>query len=125
MMVQVTAVALLNEIKVLAHPASTDNVPTDGAKEDHVSMGMTAALKLRSIVENAELMLAIEMIAAAQGVEYRMPLQPGLGVQQAVQSVRRFVPSVASDRPMGPDIERLAEAIRGGVFDELLAAAIA
>src|SRR5207247_167863 len=66
MMMQVTAVALLNEAKVLAHPASIDNVPTDGGKEDHVSMGMTAATKLRSIVELAEHVTAIELISAAE-----------------------------------------------------------
>ena len=71
MIPQVAAVALLNEMKVLAHPASVDNVPTSGGKEDHVSMGMTAALKLRRIVENAELVLAIELLAAAEGLEYR------------------------------------------------------
>ena len=74
MMLQVTAVALLNEAKVLAHPASIDNVPTDGGKEDHVSMGMTAATKLRSIVQLAEMATAIELMAAAQGLEYRAPL---------------------------------------------------
>ncbi|MBD0327646.1 MAG: histidine ammonia-lyase, partial [Pyrinomonadaceae bacterium] len=64
MIAQVAAVALLNEMKVLSHPASTDNLPTSGGKEDHVSMGMTAALKLRTIVENAEHVLAIELLAA-------------------------------------------------------------
>src|SRR5919197_3027153 len=77
MMLQVTAVALLNEAKVLAHPASIDNVPTDGGKEDHVSMGMTAATKLRSIVQLAEMATAIELMAAAQALEYRAPLAPG------------------------------------------------
>jgi histidine ammonia-lyase len=64
MMLQVTAVALLNEAKVLAHPASIDNVPTDGGKEDHVSMGMTSATKLRAIVKLAEMATAIELMAA-------------------------------------------------------------
>ena len=70
MIAHVTAAALLNESKVLAHPASIDSVPTSGGKEDHVSMGMTSALKLKRIVENAELVLAIELMAAAQGLEY-------------------------------------------------------
>src|SRR5207249_7517710 len=89
MMLQIVAAALLSEAKVLAHPASIDNVPTDGGKEDHVSMGMTAAIKLRSIVENAERMIAIELITAAEGLEYRAPLQPGRGVKQAYELVRK------------------------------------
>src|ERR1051325_9041134 len=69
MVPQIVAVALLNECKVLAHPASTDNLPTDGGKEDHVSMGMTAALKLRRVVENVEAVVAIELLTAAEGLE--------------------------------------------------------
>ena len=67
MIAHVAAVALLNEAKVLAHPASVDNLPTSGGKEDHVSMGMTGALKLRTIVENAENVLAIELLAGGRG----------------------------------------------------------
>jgi histidine ammonia-lyase len=120
MMMQVTAVALLNEAKVLAHPASIDNVPTDGGKEDHVSMGMTSATKLRSIVDNAEMVLAIELISAAQGLEYRLPLQPGKGVRQAYEIVRNHVRPLGADRPLAPDIERIVLAIRGSDFDGLL-----
>ena len=116
MMMQVTAVALLSEAKVLAHPASTDNVPTDGGKEDHVSMGMTAATKLRSIVENAEHLTAIELITAAEGLEYRAPLQPGRGVKQAYEIVRAHVPPLINDRPLAPDILKIVEAIRHGEF---------
>jgi histidine ammonia-lyase len=120
MMMQVTAVALLNEAKVLAHPASIDNVPTDGGKEDHVSMGMTAATKLRSIVANAELVIAIELITAAQGLDYRAPLQPGKGVKIAYEIVRAHVTSLTQDRSMSADIEKIAAAIRDGKFDSLL-----
>src|SRR3989454_10212252 len=116
MMLQIVAASLLNEAKVLAHPASIDNVPTDGGKEDHVSMGMTAATKLRSIVDNAEHMLAIELIAAAEGLEYRAPLQPGRGVKQAHEIIRRHVPRLTSDRAMSGEIENLAQAIRDGEF---------
>src|SRR5204862_2872019 len=91
MMLQIVAASLLSEAKVLAHPASIDNIPTDGGKEDHVSMGMTAAIKLRSIVALSELMTAIELIASAQGLEYRMPLRPGKGVKRAYESVRQRV----------------------------------
>ena len=120
MMMQVTAVALLNEAKVLAHPASVDNVPTDGGKEDHVSMGMTAATKLRSIVENAELVTAIELITAAEGLEYRAPLVPGRGVKRAWEIVRSHVPRLTADRSMSADIQKIAERIRDGEFDALI-----
>lgn len=119
MMLQVTAVALLNEAKVLAHPASIDNVPTDGGKEDHVSMGMTAATKLRSIVKLAEFTTAIELMAAAQGLEHHAPLAPGRGVKQAYEIVRKFVPPLKEDRSMSGDIVRLTEAIERGDFAEL------
>ena len=119
MMLQVTAVALLSEAKVLAHPASVDNVPTDGGKEDHVSMGMTAAMKLRSIVENAELAIAIELITAAQGLSFRAPLLPGGGVKRAFEIVRAHVAELNSDRSMSGDIEQIASAIRAGEFEDL------
>jgi len=119
MMLQVTAAALLNEAKVLAHPASIDNVPTDGGKEDHVSMGMTAATKLRSIVEIAELATSIELITAAEALENRAPLAPGRGVKQAYDIIRECVPRLTVDRSMSADIEKVAETIRNGAFDEL------
>ena len=119
MMMQVTAVALLSEAKVLAHPASIDNVPTDGGKEDHVSMGMTAATKLRAIVDLAEYVTAIELVAAAEGVEYRAPLRPGRGVEAAHDLVRARVEKLGVDRPLAPDIETIVAAIHEGVFDSL------
>jgi histidine ammonia-lyase len=120
MMLQVTAVALLNEAKILAHPASIDNVPTDGGKEDHVSMGMTAATKLRSIVRLAEDALAIELIVAAQGLEYRKPLSPGRGAKAGYAIVRARVPALTDDRSMSADIASISEAIRLREFDSLL-----
>jgi len=120
MMLQVTAVALLNEAKVLAHPASVDNVPTDGGKEDHVSMGMTAATKLRSIVKLAEMVTAIELLAAAQALDYRAPLEPGRGVKEAHRIVRSLVKPLTADRSMSGDIEKLVKAIIEGEFDSLL-----
>jgi histidine ammonia-lyase len=116
MMLQVSAVALLNEAKVLAHPASIDNVPTDGGKEDHVSMGMTAAIKLRSIVKLAEMATAIELLVAAQGLEFHAPLAPGRGVKQAYEIVRKHVAPLTTDRVMSGDIEKLIEAIRSSKF---------
>ncbi len=117
MIAHVTAAALLNEGKVLSHPASVDSVPTSGGKEDHVSMGMTAALKFKRIVENAELSLAIELMTAAQGLDYRHPMRAATAVEAAHALVRSFVPRLTEDRPLSPDIERLAQAIRSGAFD--------
>jgi len=120
MMMQIVAAALLNEAKVLAHPASIDNVPTDGGKEDHVSMGMTAATKLRSIVDIAETATAIELITAAEALEYRKPLAPGRGVKAAYDAVRARVSPLLADRSMSADIQKVAAAVRGGEFDSLL-----
>ena len=117
MVPQIVAVALLNECKVLAHPASTDNLPTDGGKEDHVSMGMTAALKLRRVVENVELVIAIELMAAAEGLEHCAPLMPGTGVRRAHEAVRATCERLTRDRPLSDDIERVAAALRRGDFD--------
>jgi len=119
MMLQIVAASLLNEAKVLAHPASIDNIPTDGGKEDHVSMGMTGAIKLRSIVGLAERMVALELIAAAEGLEYRKPLKPGRGVTNAYQAVRQRVERLTTDRSMTADIEGLAAAIRTSEFDSI------
>lgn len=117
MIAHVAAAALLNEAKVLAHPASADSVPTSGGKEDHVSMGMTAALKFRQIVENAEKVLAIELLCAAQGVEYRQPLKPARRIAAAHDAVRGLVRPLTQDRILAPDIESLAAAIRATHFD--------
>jgi histidine ammonia-lyase len=114
MIAHVTAAALLNECKVLAHPSSTDSVPTSGGKEDHVSMGMTGALKLRQIVANLELILAIEMMCAAQGLDYRLPLGPSPAVAWAHATIRGAVPHLAEDRIPAPDIEAVARLIRSG-----------
>ena len=120
MMLQVTAVALLNEAKVLSHPASVDNVPTDGGKEDHVSMGMTSAVKMRSIVDIAEMATAIELLTAAQALEFRLPLNPGRGVKKAYHIVRSSVPPTESDRSMSKDIEKIVDLIRRDEFQDLL-----
>jgi histidine ammonia-lyase len=119
MMLQVTAVALLSEAKILAHPASVDNVPTDGGKEDHVSMGMTGATKLRAIVDIAEAATAIELITGAEALEYRKPLAPGRGVKVAYDIVRTHVSPLVADRSMSSDIQKIVAAIRAGEFDSL------
>ncbi len=116
MMAQVTAAALASECKVLSHPASVDTIPTDGSKEDVVPMAMGAAWKLRRIVDNVVNVLAIELMCAAQGIDYRIPLAPGRGVAAAHQRVRELVPPLERDRVLSPDIATLANAVRGGAF---------
>jgi histidine ammonia-lyase len=117
MIAQIVAAALINECQVLSHPSSTGSIPTDGGKEDHVSMGMTGALKLRQIVEHAERIVAIELMCAAQGLEFRKPLKPGREVERAHAVVRSVVPRLDQDRTLAPDIEALAAAIRNGAFN--------
>jgi histidine ammonia-lyase len=116
MIPQVCAVALLNEAKVLSHPASVDNVPTSGGKEDHVSMGMVAATKFRRIVRNAEHVLAIELLAGAAGLDFRRPLRPSPRIQEAYEIVRKYSPPLDKDRSLSGEIEALADAIRRGEF---------
>jgi histidine ammonia-lyase len=106
MIAQVVAVSLLAENKVLAHPASVDSLPTSANKEDHVSMGMTSALKLATVVENVRTVLAIEAICAAQGLEFLAPLRPGRGVAAAFARVREVVPFVERDVVVAELIER-------------------
>ena len=119
MIAQVAAASLVNEARVLAHPASCDNVTTSGGKEDHVSMGMTSALKLRSIVELAENLFAIELLAASEALEHRRPLKGGKGVESAFHLIRQVAPALERDRPLSGDIARVAEQIRAGKFNDL------
>ncbi len=119
MMAQVTAAALASECKTLAHPASVDSIPTDGSKEDVVPMAMGGALKLRRVVQNVRHVLAIELMAAAQAVEYRRPLTPGPLVAEAVARVRAHVAPLVRDRALSDDITRLAGAIAAGAFADL------
>ena len=117
MIAHVAAASLLNEARVLAHPASVDNITTSGGKEDHVSMGMTSALKLRSIVDLAENVLAIELLAAAEGLEHRRPLKAGRGVERAFAALRKIALPLTGDRALSDDIACVAQAIRRGDFD--------
>jgi len=118
MIAQIVAAALINDSQVLAHPASTGNIPTDGGKEDHVSMGMNSAVKLRQIVENAERIVAIELMCAAQGIEFRRPLRSSREVERAHDAVRAVVPRLEQDRVLATDIDALAAAIRAGAFNQ-------
>lgn len=112
MIVHVTAVALCGENKVLAHPASVDSLPTSACTEDHVSMGMTAALKLRTIVGNVRTILTIELLAAAQALEFAKPLQPGKELCEIYRKVREIVPVMEEDVPFSPLIENLSKNLR-------------
>ncbi|HEX8996462.1 MAG TPA: histidine ammonia-lyase, partial [Ktedonobacterales bacterium] len=119
MIAQYVAAALVNEIKVLAHPASIDSIPTSAGMEDFVSMGATAALKLRQAMDLTYRVVAIELLLAAQGLDFRAPLKPGRGVAQAHTAIRGLIPMLRDDRPPAPDIERLAQALRDGLLDGL------
>jgi histidine ammonia-lyase len=116
MMAQVTAAALTSECKVLSHPATVDSIPTDGNKEDVVPMSMGAAWKLRRILQNVRVVLAIELLCAAQGVDYRKPLRPGRGVARAHAVVRSLVKPLEQDRVLAGDIAALSDAILDGHF---------
>src|ERR1700736_6062418 len=119
MIPHVAAASLVSEARVLAHPASVDNITTSGSKEDHVSMGMTAALKLRSIVDLAENLFAIELLAGAEALAHRHPLKAGRGAERAFEIVRQVAPPLMQDRPLSNEIAALAKEIRNGSFDEL------
>ncbi|HLI64443.1 MAG TPA: aromatic amino acid lyase, partial [Terriglobales bacterium] len=120
MMAQVTAAALVNENKVLSHPASVDSITTSGNKEDYVSMGMTAANKLQRVVTNTRNVLAIEALAAAQAVEFRAPLQTGKRGQAAIAAIRAVSPPITKDRVFAPDFARVAAIIAEGKLAEAL-----
>ena len=116
---QYVAAALVNEIKILAHPASIDSIPTSAGMEDFVSMGATSANKLLRILEQAQQVIAIELLCAAQMLEFRKPLKPGVGVQQAFELVRLYVPKLEHDRVLAPDIARMAKVVKEGVFNAI------
>ena len=112
MIAQVTAAALIAENNVLAHPASVFTLPTSANKEDHVSMGMTAALKLAQIVKNVETVLAIELLCAAQGLEFLKPLKPGPKLAEVYRRVRQHVPALERDAQLSVFIESLVPVVR-------------
>ena len=116
MMAQVTAASLASECKVLSHPASVDTIPTDGNKEDQVPMAMGAAWKLRRIIGNVRHILAIELMCAAQGLDFRLPLRAGRGAAAGQRLVRELVEPLGRDRVLSTDIQVLAEAIERGHF---------
>ena len=120
MMPQVTAAALVSENKVLAHPASVDSITTSGNKEDYVSMGMTAAIKLKRVVENTRNVLAIEAMAAAQAIDFLAPLKTSKPLQHAHAAIRAVCATMDKDRVMYQDFVRIAEAITDGKVAEVV-----
>jgi histidine ammonia-lyase len=99
---------------VLCHPASVDSIPTSAGQEDHVSMGNAAGLQAWQVLANSERAVAIELLAGAQAVEFLAPLDPGEGVRATHAFIRTLSPQLGDDRPLAPDIEAVAVAIRDG-----------
>jgi histidine ammonia-lyase len=114
MLVQYTAASLVSECKSLAHPASVDSIPSSAGQEDHVSMGMTAARHAREIVGNAETVLALEALAAAQALDLRAPLEPGEATRAVHDAIRARVPFYEADREFGPDFAAAIAMVRTG-----------
>ncbi len=114
MITQVTAVDLLSEMRILAHPASVDSVSTSAAQEDHVSMGMAAGRKARRAVACLERVLASELLCSAQGIEFRRPLRGGVGVEAAHHEIRQKIPALDGDRVLGPDLDTMTDIVRSG-----------
>jgi len=114
MLTQYTAGALICENRILSHPAATGSIPAAADQEDFVSMGMTTALKTRQIIDNAQAVLAIELMAGAQAVDFRKPHKPGKGTQAAHEVIRRHVAHLEADRPLYDDINTLKEVVASG-----------
>jgi histidine ammonia-lyase len=116
MMVQYTAAALVSENKTLCHPASVDTIPSSRGQEDHVSMGAWGARKAVRVVENAERVLACEVLCAAQALEFRRPLRAGRGVERAVAAVRARVPFRQRDAVFAPDMAACTDLVTSGAI---------
>ena len=124
MIPQYVAASLVSENKVLSHPAAVDSIPTSAGQEDHVSMGNVAGLKAWQVLANAERVLAIELLAGVQGVEFLAPLQPGTGVRAAREVVRSLSRRLRDDRQLSGDIESVARAVRDGTVVEAIEAEV-
>ena len=114
MIPQYVAASLVSENKALCHPASVDSIPTSAGQEDHVSMGNASGLKAWQVLANAERVVAIELLAGAQAVEFHAPLKPGVGGRATRDLVRSISPRLGDDRSLADDIEAVAVAIRDG-----------
>ncbi len=124
MLAQYTAAALASENKVLAHPASADSIPTSANQEDHVSMGVTAARKAAQIVTHVEQILAIELLCAAQALEFRRDASPGRGTTAALAAAREVIPPLREDRVLAPDLESAAALVRTGTILDAIERAV-
>ena len=124
MLIQYTAASLVSESKSLAHPASVDSIPSSAGQEDHVSMGMIAARHARAVVTNAEVVLALEALAAAQALDLRSPLAPGPSTEAAHDALRARVPFVEHDREFGEDIAAALELVRSGELTDAAVRAV-
>jgi len=124
MLLQYTAAALVSEDKVLVHPASADSIPTSANQEDHVSMGSIAARQARQILGNVEVVIALELLCAGQGLDFRVidGIQPGVGVAEAHRRLRARVAHLEGDRDPGPDIAAATTLVRDGALVGLLPA---
>jgi histidine ammonia-lyase len=116
MIAQVSAAALVSENKVLCHPASVDSIPSSAGREDHVSMGAHAALKLQQIHDHVRYVLAIELLCGCQGIDLRRPLTTTPVLEAVHAAVRKHVPAMMTDRPLAPDIERVRALIDDGTL---------
>ena len=124
MIAQVTAAALVSENKVLCHPASVDSIPTSANQEDFVSMGAHAARKALEVVENAETVIGIELLAGCQAVDFREKLQPGAGTNPAYQTIRKHIPTMQKDRLLKNDIEKIRELLKSNEIIQNVEAAV-
>jgi histidine ammonia-lyase len=114
MVCQYTAASLVSESKSLAHPATVDSITSSAGQEDHVSMGMIAARHARETINNAEVVVAMELLAAAQGCDFRAPVRPGTGTAAALTAVRAVVAPLEADRELKPDVDAIIGLVRSG-----------
>jgi histidine ammonia-lyase len=114
MLSQYTAASLVCENRILCTPAAVGSIPTAADQEDFVSMGTTTAIKTKQILENANVILGIELMAAAQAFEFRKPLKPGRGCQAAYELIRKYVEPLEEDRPLYDDITKMGELVESG-----------
>jgi histidine ammonia-lyase len=120
MVPQVTAAALVSENKMLAHPASVDSIPTSANQEDHVSMATHGARRVLEMADNAAAVIGIELLAAAQGLEFHRPMRSSRPLERAVRLVRSRVPPYGVDRFFAPDIEAAKKLVISGQMRALL-----
>jgi histidine ammonia-lyase len=124
MIAQVTAAALVSENKMLAHPASVDSIPTSANQEDHVSMACHGARRLAVVADNCLTVIALEWLAAAQGVDFLKPHRPASKLATALDRLRTHVATMPEDRFLAPDIEKARQLLLAGALDDLVPASL-